>query len=335
MGVKASINALQKNILIGETGSPFHQPFAAFHFALSSKMLGKGKPNEGFLRPNATLAILIVSNKDDCSHNGKISESDVPSEVCHSPNNIVLKRTDGKPIVNDKNEPVRGQMENLEPISGYINFLKGLKRNIIVKGIIGDVIDKVKPIQSCEQNSHCENGPIKYFCGFKNPKQSECGGCFRIKDDTNSDPYQARAGYRIYELAHSFRNQHFSWTSICSLNFADLTDFGGHIQTISPVYKLKGVPAGADAILIDVLHKDGSPGYRIHRAKTNWDSCNQKSLAPCNGRSLCGPNGLCHNNGFIYYPPTKESPKAYIRINDTLSLRHIRKQAFLRVIYVQ
>jgi hypothetical protein len=59
---------------LGESGCGFEQPFAAITRALGADGLGQPPPeNQGFLRADAYLAIVMLTNEDDCSVPGQSS----------------------------------------------------------------------------------------------------------------------------------------------------------------------------------------------------------------------------------------------------------------------
>jgi hypothetical protein len=56
----------RNNVLVGIYGSGREQPFRAAQLALSSQ-LASGGENAGFLRPGARLAVIFITDEDDCS----------------------------------------------------------------------------------------------------------------------------------------------------------------------------------------------------------------------------------------------------------------------------
>lgn len=66
--------ALTCMAMLGDTGCGFEAPFASVFFALAKARLDPGPTdqshdadNGGFLRPNAQLAVIMLTNEDDCS----------------------------------------------------------------------------------------------------------------------------------------------------------------------------------------------------------------------------------------------------------------------------
>lgn len=56
----------RNNVLVGTNGSGREQPFRAVQLALSTQLAAGGE-NVGFLRPGARLAIIFITDEDDCS----------------------------------------------------------------------------------------------------------------------------------------------------------------------------------------------------------------------------------------------------------------------------
>lgn len=52
---------------VGLAGCPFEQPLAALTRAVSPNMRQEGAPNAGFFRDDALLAVVVISDEDDCS----------------------------------------------------------------------------------------------------------------------------------------------------------------------------------------------------------------------------------------------------------------------------
>ena len=66
---------------LGATGCGFEHQFASTQEALT-RSLTKGDPNEGFLRPDAFLAVIMLTNEDDCSV--------PPTSMLFDPNQVSL-----------------------------------------------------------------------------------------------------------------------------------------------------------------------------------------------------------------------------------------------------
>jgi hypothetical protein len=68
------------NVLVGLSGSGKEQPFRAARLALSDRLLDA---NQGFLRPGARLAVVFVTDEDDCSDT--VAPFATSNDQCHSP----------------------------------------------------------------------------------------------------------------------------------------------------------------------------------------------------------------------------------------------------------
>lgn len=69
------------NVLVGVQGSGKEQPFRAARRALEAA--GPGGANEGFLRPGARLAIVFLSDEDDCSESAPPYDA-TTNDLCHA-----------------------------------------------------------------------------------------------------------------------------------------------------------------------------------------------------------------------------------------------------------
>jgi hypothetical protein len=71
------VSAFVQNVKVGTCGSGKEQPLRAMRNALSEPLLSG--PNAGFLRPGARLAVVIVTDDDDCSDPGYAGSAYVPN----------------------------------------------------------------------------------------------------------------------------------------------------------------------------------------------------------------------------------------------------------------
>jgi hypothetical protein len=70
------------NVLVGIAGSGKEQPFRAARSALEGA--GPGGPNAGFLRQGARLAIVFLTDEDDCSESHDLPYTAATNEACHT-----------------------------------------------------------------------------------------------------------------------------------------------------------------------------------------------------------------------------------------------------------
>ncbi len=115
-GLPALVSDFEANVLVGVNGSNREEPFRAAELALQKA--SAGGPNEGFLRPGARLAIVFLSDEDDCS--GPSDPTILQSLDCH-------------------NAKVSGT--KLTPVSDVAAFLQGPidgeVRDVVVAAIVG------------------------------------------------------------------------------------------------------------------------------------------------------------------------------------------------------
>lgn len=125
----------QANVLVGVNGSAREQPFAAARLALEKS--AAGGVNEGFLRPGARLAIVFVSDEDDCSG---------PTDASGVPNNAACRTA--KTVSPSPLTPVGDLAAFLGgPIAGEV-------RDVVVAAIAGVAPGTLEP--SCGL-AHCTN----------------------------------------------------------------------------------------------------------------------------------------------------------------------------------
>ncbi|MCA9562141.1 MAG: hypothetical protein KC561_01570, partial [Myxococcales bacterium] len=67
------------NVIQGESGDNYEAGLEAMRFALLGPATQDGEPNQGFLRNDSRLVVVIFSNEDDCSEGGVLSRSN-PNE---------------------------------------------------------------------------------------------------------------------------------------------------------------------------------------------------------------------------------------------------------------
>jgi hypothetical protein len=108
----------QANVLVGTYGTGREQPFRAARLALSDRVADG--TNAGFLRPGARLAIVFVSDEDDCSDSEAPSASN--DDACHD-------------------DAVKNDPTILDSIPDFVSFLRGElageRRDVTVAAIVG------------------------------------------------------------------------------------------------------------------------------------------------------------------------------------------------------
>ncbi|MEZ4403356.1 MAG: VWA domain-containing protein [Kofleriaceae bacterium] len=134
---------------LGTSGCGFEQPLESIFRALQPNK------NPGFLRDNAFLGVVIISDEDDCSAKGP----ELFGDATASNTSVLGPRTSfrcfehGITCANDPNPRAFGTKTGCEPkvgsqymkdIQPYVDYLKSLKadpKKVVVAGILGNVDD--------------------------------------------------------------------------------------------------------------------------------------------------------------------------------------------------
>src|SRR5687768_2425158 len=136
-----------KMALVGDNGCGYEQPFKAARLALSAKMPG----SEGFLRDDALLLVVFVTDEDDCSSKSPALYGDVQADACSELGAITSYRCfeHGVRCYDGKGSRAFGDRRNcradetslyMESVEGFATYLKKLKKNpaqVVVAGIYG------------------------------------------------------------------------------------------------------------------------------------------------------------------------------------------------------
>jgi hypothetical protein len=132
---------------VGDSGCGFEQPFKAARLALSGYATG----GEGFLRDDALLLVVFVTDEDDCSAVDSTLFSDSYADACSELGAITSYRCfeHGVRCYDGKGSRVFGERRNCRPdessayvdsVSDFAEFLKTRKQNpaqVVVAGIYG------------------------------------------------------------------------------------------------------------------------------------------------------------------------------------------------------
>ncbi|MBK9036619.1 MAG: hypothetical protein IPL61_36115 [Myxococcales bacterium] len=137
---------------LGTTGCGFEAPLESAYRALQP-----GK-NAGFLRPNALLALIFITDEDDCSTKGDGQLFGDPNGTIASPlgPRTSFRCTEfGVECPNDTNPRAFGTRTGCQPrtnsqymkdVQPYVDYFKSLKpdddKKVVVAGIIGNVDDQ-------------------------------------------------------------------------------------------------------------------------------------------------------------------------------------------------
>lgn len=136
-----------KMALVGDTGCGFEQPFAAARGALSKYALG----GEGFLRDDALLLVVFVTDEDDCSATDPMVFTEEWTDGCSELGALTSYRCfeHGVRCYDGKGSREFGERNNCRPdeqsrylqsVGAFARFLKHVKRDpaqVVVAGIYG------------------------------------------------------------------------------------------------------------------------------------------------------------------------------------------------------
>jgi len=136
-----------KMALVGDGGCGFEQPFKAARLVLS----GNGAGSQDFLRDDALLLVVFVTDEDDCSARSSTLFTDPYADACSELGAITSYRCfeHGVRCYDGKGSRAFGERRNCRPdesspyvesVSDFADFLKGRKRNpaqVVVAGIYG------------------------------------------------------------------------------------------------------------------------------------------------------------------------------------------------------
>lgn len=135
---------------LGIQGCGFEHPLEAMKRALD----GSNPLNDGFLRPNAMLAVVIVSDEDDCSASDVAVFDASQNDISDPLGPLSSFRCFEFGVICDGDDPrtagsktgcvPRDDSPYLSAIAGYANFLKSLKTDpglVVVGGIFGEAGD--------------------------------------------------------------------------------------------------------------------------------------------------------------------------------------------------
>lgn len=201
---------------LGTNGCGLEQPLEAMRRALDGSVPG----NEGFLRPDARLAVVFVTDEDDCSARSDAQEffdlarADIGGRSDHRcfTHGVVCDGSapDGEGAF-ESCVPAEGS-PYLEDVRGYVDFLLSLKkypRDILVAGIVGE---NAEPIVVGAHPDVADDFQVKQSC-FSGPDDQE--GAF--------PPVRLRAFFEAFDADR--RKQE----SICTDLTDALTNIGDYI----------------------------------------------------------------------------------------------------------
>jgi len=213
---------------IGATGCGFEQQLRAVARALGADGFMPPAENQGFLRPDAYLGIILITNEDDCSA-ANTSFYDVAdrrlstalgtefrcNEFGHLCNGMPPSRLSPNGQVTD--------MVNYSPMNGPDNCVSAeTSGQLIPVSTFGAAIKSLKPLDPAGQIlvASIQGPTIPYTVNWKTPAVTTDGpwpwiahSCMHPTDNSFADP-----GVRMQQFVHEFGGNGLSY-SICEQNF--------------------------------------------------------------------------------------------------------------------
>ena len=208
----------QKGVaFVGINGCGYEKGLAPIRAALQDQLLGTW--NSNFLRPDATLAVVVITDEEDCGEVGDITESvqGISGRSCYYAAKGVAP--DGS-----LSDPEIGLLYQLTPVGEYYNFLVALKdgnASMVRFAAIVGVEDPANPSAtqitydgqeiSSRINTVCETPECVDNC---DPNEGNYESC--------ADYCRARPGTRYVELATMFGlGKNGFVDTICQQSFSD------------------------------------------------------------------------------------------------------------------
>lgn len=202
---------------LGASGCGFEQPLAAMKRALGGDRVGAPPENVGFLRPGAFLAVIFITNEDDCSvppdsdlfdtRQNSLSDPLGPlasfrcNEFGHLCGGVRPPRSPASNLMDCR--PAEGAGK-LVPVADYVAFLKGVKRNprdVLVAAIAAPA------------------GPYTV--------QTDGGGATEMAHSCNAGKAFGDPAIRVKAFVDAF-GELGSFTSICESSYAPAMDVIAH-----------------------------------------------------------------------------------------------------------
>ncbi len=206
--------------MVGTNGCGYEKGLEAFKLALDDQMKTASNPTS-FLRENATLALIVVSDEEDCGKVGDTSEGlTAGGHVCY----YAANGTDPDGNTNDPN----GKQYRLTPVEDYYNFFRSVKGN-------RDGMVKFAAIVGVKDVEHPETTTIEFQMegsAWDEVPACETPGCKAQCPAEGQPGYrscmdgcEARPGTRYIKLAQLFGiGQDGFIDTICQNDFSETMD---------------------------------------------------------------------------------------------------------------
>lgn len=229
--------------LVGVIGCGYERGLAPLRNALGNLT---SSYNDGFLRPDATLAVVIISDEDDCGEVGDIWETSPDSgRVCY----FAAKGEDPDGQTSYPGDPDPNRTYQLEPVETYYNFLiddvkNGRKGMVKFAAIVG--------VNDADDNGEITATDLDATTIDYLPDRNIVHAC--TTDGCLGDYCFAEPGTRYIELAGLFGiGQNGFVDTICQNNFSETMTALGSFVACPRLFRLSEEPLdpGLASILIN------------------------------------------------------------------------------------
>ncbi len=270
----------KRNVLVGTVGSGKEQPFRAMQLALEKS--ASGGVNDGFLRSGARLAVVLISDEDDCSDDQVLGQT--PPVIS----------TDPFTGNNDCHNPQKKAL--IDSVQSFVDYLRGSvptvggeQRDVLLVGVAG--LDPNTSTPMCGDTG-------SEWCCWPGNKCSNCCGTVSC-DQASTCPTAYDKGDRFHALALTLggAGPATRQASVCG-------DFASTLQAIADLIiqeiPLQGSLGAVDWRLLAV---------GVTKADYTSVSCQVAYQNPLDPNDpLNTPNPTDSQYGVIYTPPQGGHP---------------------------
>ncbi|HSM91330.1 MAG TPA: hypothetical protein VLT47_00500 [Anaeromyxobacteraceae bacterium] len=245
------VSDFRARVSVGTGGSGKEQPFRAMERALSNPLLSGA--NAGLLRPGARLAVVFLSDEDDCSDS-------------FDPPRITDPATGNKQCHNDSGDGVDYKKDIIDPVSDYAAFLKGAVggevRDLVLAAIVGVDPDAKAPtcgFAASDPNSWCCGSPQDGVCAPGPASRSVTvtgglsGATWCVGGAGNTCVSQCATAFdkadRFTSLLSNFPAERTLTAAICDASFADTLSQIGCMLTPQDI-PLQQTPADGRLLVV-------------------------------------------------------------------------------------
>jgi hypothetical protein len=285
-------------VLVGTNGCGYEKGLAPVEQALQSELLNTY--NAGFLRDSATLAVVIISDEDDCGEVGDVSEN-----IAAAMGNVCYYASKGVGPEGEFSHPddPDGRPYQLRSVSEYYDFLLGVKDNregmVKFAAIVG--------INDANGNNEVDASDltattIEYFWNdqIANPRWEVENAC--ITPNCTGRYCFAKPGTRYIDLAQQFGiGQNGFVDTICQ------SDFSETMQKLGTF-----VACPKNFILSDPIRDPDLANILINGEPVPRYSCSITGrLLECAGAGSTCSEGECVET-WSYHEPSADAPSGSI-----------------------